>query len=93
MVQWFSISLVPAVIVCRIREKLNRLLEKEGVRLSLNDFIIKASALACVRVPEVNSQWVQTSVRQNQSVDVCVAVSTDAGLITPIVRAAHTKVC
>lgn len=57
----------------------------------MNDFLIKASALACLRVPEVNSSWQETFIRQYSSVDVCVAVSTDAGLITPIVFQAEHK--
>jgi pyruvate dehydrogenase E2 component (dihydrolipoamide acetyltransferase) len=81
-----------------VRTKLNGLLEKEATKsngkpqkLSINDFIIKASALACLRVPEANSFFMDTFVRQNNNVDVSVAVSTDAGLITPIVFNAHAK--
>jgi pyruvate dehydrogenase E2 component (dihydrolipoamide acetyltransferase) len=55
--------------------------------------VIKASALACLRVPEANSFWMESFVRQNHNVDVSVAVSTEAGLITPIVHNAHAKVC
>uniref|UniRef100_A0A665UQY7 Acetyltransferase component of pyruvate dehydrogenase complex n=1 Tax=Echeneis naucrates TaxID=173247 RepID=A0A665UQY7_ECHNA len=57
----------------------------------VNDFIIKASALACLKVPECNSSWMDTVIRQNHVVDVNVAVSTPSGLITPIVFNAHTK--
>ena len=53
-------------------------------KISINDFIIKASALACLKVPEGNSSWLDTVVRQNH-VDISVAVSTPAGLITSIV--------
>lgn len=67
------------------------MLSKENVKISLNDFIIKASALSCLRVPEVNSSWQDTYIRQYNSVDVSVAVSTDAGLITPIVFGAEDK--
>uniref|UniRef100_A0A8C0F0R1 Acetyltransferase component of pyruvate dehydrogenase complex n=1 Tax=Bubo bubo TaxID=30461 RepID=A0A8C0F0R1_BUBBB len=70
-----------------LRKELNQL---EG-RLSVNDFIIKASALACLKVPEANSSWMDTVIRQNHVVDVSVAVSTPAGLITPIVFNAHIK--
>lgn len=61
-------------------------------KLSINDFVIKASALACLRVPEANSFFMDTFIRQNNTVDVSVAVSTDAGLITPIIAGAHAKV-
>lgn len=70
---------------------MNQSLAKENVKLSVNDFIIKASALACLKVPEVNSSWHETFIRQYNTVDVCVAVSTDNGLITPIVFDADAK--
>lgn len=47
-----------------LRSKFNKKLEKDGVRLSVNDFIIKASALACKQVPEANSAWQDTVIRQ-----------------------------
>uniref|UniRef100_A0A7M4E960 Acetyltransferase component of pyruvate dehydrogenase complex n=1 Tax=Crocodylus porosus TaxID=8502 RepID=A0A7M4E960_CROPO len=72
-----------------LREELNQVLK--DVKLSVNDFIIKASALACLKVPEANSSWMDTVIRQNHVVDVSVAVSTPAGLITPIVFNAHIK--
>ncbi|GIX81483.1 dihydrolipoyllysine-residue acetyltransferase component of pyruvate dehydrogenase complex, mitochondrial [Caerostris extrusa] len=70
--------------ILRLRGELNNMLSKEGVKLSVNDFIVKAAALACKKVPEVNSSWQDTFIRQYNSVDVSIAVSTDAGLITPI---------
>ena len=70
---------------------MNRSLLKENVKLSVNDFIIKASALACVKVPEVNSSWHDTFIRQYNVVDISIAVSTDNGLITPIVFDADSK--
>eukprot|EP00742_Colponemidia_sp_Colp-10_P002263 GILJ01002417.1.p1 GENE.GILJ01002417.1~~GILJ01002417.1.p1 ORF type:complete len:544 (+),score=108.69 GILJ01002417.1:47-1633(+) len=59
---------------------------KGGPKLTINDFIIKAAALALRKVPEANSSWMDTVIRRYHNVDVSVAVSTDAGLITPIVR-------
>ncbi|XP_054853776.1 dihydrolipoyllysine-residue acetyltransferase component of pyruvate dehydrogenase complex, mitochondrial [Eublepharis macularius] len=73
-----------------LRKELNQE-TPENVKLSVNDFIIKASALACLKVPEANSSWLDTVIRQNHVVDVNVAVSTPAGLITPIVFNAHIK--
>lgn len=58
---------------------------KAPTKLSINDFVIKASALACADVPEVNSSWNEDFVRQNHQVDISVAVATPTGLITPIV--------
>ncbi|XP_060107653.1 dihydrolipoyllysine-residue acetyltransferase component of pyruvate dehydrogenase complex, mitochondrial [Heteronotia binoei] len=73
-----------------LRKELNQE-TPEKVKLSVNDFIIKASALACMKVPEANSSWLDTVIRQNHVVDVSVAVSTPVGLITPIVFNAHIK--
>ncbi|XP_065737379.1 dihydrolipoyllysine-residue acetyltransferase component of pyruvate dehydrogenase complex, mitochondrial isoform X5 [Phocoena phocoena] len=69
---------------------IRRMLEGRS-KISVNDFIIKASALACLKVPEANSSWLDTVIRQNHIVDISVAVSTPAGLITPIVFNAHIK--
>ncbi|KAG5206721.1 hypothetical protein JEQ12_018294 [Ovis aries] len=62
----------------------------EIFKISINDFIIKASALACLKAPEGNSSWLDTVVRQNH-VDISVAVTTPAGLITSIVFNVHIK--
>lgn len=59
-------------------------------KLSVNDFVVKASAAALVKVPAVNSSWQDTYIRQYSNADISVAVSTDNGLITPIVFAANT---
>lgn len=75
----------------KLRARFNKQLEKEGVKLSINDFIIKAAAMACKKVPEANSAWMDTIIRQFDAVDVSVAVSTDRGLITPIVFSADRK--
>ncbi|KAJ8888720.1 hypothetical protein PR048_008212 [Dryococelus australis] len=77
--------------ILEIRSKLNKQLEKEGGKLSINDFVIKAAAMTCMKVPEVNSSWMDTFIRQYNSVNISVAVSTDNGLITPIVFSADTK--
>ncbi|XP_043223978.1 dihydrolipoyllysine-residue acetyltransferase component of pyruvate dehydrogenase complex, mitochondrial-like [Amphibalanus amphitrite] len=77
--------------VAQIRAETNQRAGKDGVKLSVNDFIIKAAALACLQVPEVNSSWQETFIRQYSSVDVSVAVSTDYGLITPIVFGAERR--
>lgn len=77
--------------VLELRKELNAEVKAENIKLSVNDFIIKASALACLKVPEANSSWMDTVIRQNHVVDVSVAVSTPVGLITPIVFNAHIK--
>ena len=65
---------------------------KDGeYKISVNDFVIKASAAALRKVPEVNAQWMGDKIRQFHSADICVAVQTDLGLITPIVKDADRK--
>lgn len=60
-------------------------------KLSVNDFIIKAAGLALKKVPECNSSWHETFIRQHGNVDICVAVATPSGLITPIVSGADQR--
>lgn len=74
--------------VLAIRGELNK---EEGVKISVNDMIVKAAALSCIKVKEVNSQWRGDSIREFANCDVSIAVSTDAGLITPIVFNANQK--
>lgn len=50
--------------ISKLRSTFNKQLEKDGVKLSLNDFIIKAAALACRKVPAANSAWMDTFIRQ-----------------------------
>lgn len=77
--------------IMALRAQFNKSLEKSGKKLSINDFIIKAAAIACKKVPECNSAWLGNTIRQFDAVDVSVAVSTDNGLITPIVFSADRK--
>lgn len=77
--------------ILQLRSRFNKSLEKDGKKLSINDFIIKAAAIACKKVPEANSAWLGDKIRQFDAVDVSVAVSTDNGLITPIVFGADRK--
>jgi pyruvate dehydrogenase E2 component (dihydrolipoamide acetyltransferase) len=74
-----------------LRAQLNSALEKEGVKLSVNDFILKASAEALRRVPAVNCSWEGTAIKQYSAAHVSFAVAIEDGLITPVVRDAHLK--
>jgi pyruvate dehydrogenase E2 component (dihydrolipoamide acetyltransferase) len=65
--------------------------EHPGVKVSLNDFVIKAVAMALVRHPECNIQFDGNQISQFEHADVSVAVAVEHGLITPIVRSADTK--
>ncbi|HZC16547.1 MAG TPA: pyruvate dehydrogenase complex dihydrolipoamide acetyltransferase [Caulobacteraceae bacterium] len=73
------------------RTKVNGLLKDEGVRVSVNDFVIKASALALKRVPDANASYTPEGIARHRHADVAMAVAIDGGLITPIIRAAETK--
>ncbi|MGI5142850.1 dihydrolipoamide acetyltransferase family protein [Streptomyces sp. CA-106110] len=58
----------------------------QGVKVSINDLLIKAIASAHMSVPAMNAQWNDTSIRHFSDVDIAVAVATDGGLVTPVVR-------
>ena len=60
-------------------------------KLSVNDFVIKASAMALRDVPEANSSWSDSAILRYNNVDISVAVAIDGGLITPIIRNADMK--
>ena len=62
-----------------------------AVKLSVNDFIVRAAALALREVPEVNVSWQDDAIEFHAGADVSVAVATDGGLVTPIVRDADVK--
>ena len=62
-----------------------------GFKLSVNDFVVKAAALALMRVPEVNASWTDDAILRHKHADVGVAVALDFGLITPIVFRAEEK--
>jgi pyruvate dehydrogenase E2 component (dihydrolipoamide acetyltransferase) len=72
-----------------MREKLNA--KAEGVKISVNDMIIRAVALALKKVPAANAMWTDAAIRQFTRVDVSVAVATPNGLITPVIKDAAAK--
>ena len=79
-----------------LRERLNLQApkDKEGKprwKISVNDFVIKAMAMALVKVPEANVAWTDAAMVKHKHSDIGVAVSIPGGLITPVVRAAETK--
>ncbi|MGH7575781.1 MAG: dihydrolipoamide acetyltransferase family protein, partial [Longimicrobiales bacterium] len=73
------------------RERVNARLENEGVKASINDFIIKVVAAALAEHPEVNAWWNETVIKRHHRVHVGVAVAIEDGLITPVVRDADRK--
>ena len=86
----------PLTIDCEIdallkmRKELNSQ-APEGVKISVNDMLIRASALSLKHVPECNASYTPDGVAIHKHADVAVAVAIDSGLITPIVRAAENK--
>jgi pyruvate dehydrogenase E2 component (dihydrolipoamide acetyltransferase) len=64
---------------------------KPAWKLSVNDFVIKALALALIKVPEANVTWTETGMLKHKHADIGVAVAIPGGLITPVVRKAETK--
>jgi pyruvate dehydrogenase E2 component (dihydrolipoamide acetyltransferase) len=79
-----------------LRERLNATAPKneKGVpewKVSVNDFIIKAMAMALVKVPDANVSWTESAMVKHKHADIGVAVSIPGGLITPVVRKAETK--
>jgi pyruvate dehydrogenase E2 component (dihydrolipoamide acetyltransferase) len=64
---------------------------KPVYKLSVNDFVIKALAVALMRVPEANVTWTEGSMLKHKHADIGVAVSIPGGLITPVIRKAETK--
>ncbi|HEX3407576.1 MAG TPA: 2-oxo acid dehydrogenase subunit E2, partial [Caulobacteraceae bacterium] len=73
------------------RTKINGMLEKDGVKVSVNDMIIKAAATALKRAPDANASYTPEGIAFHHHADIAVAVAIEGGLITPIVRAAETK--
>ncbi|MEO1306551.1 MAG: pyruvate dehydrogenase complex dihydrolipoamide acetyltransferase [Pseudomonadota bacterium] len=73
------------------RSQLNKQLEAKGVKLSVNDFIIKACALALQEVPEANAVWAGDRTLKLKPSDVAVAVAIEGGLFTPVLKDAEMK--
>ncbi len=73
------------------RTAINAVVEKKGAKVSVNDMVIKACAKALRDHPECNASWTEDEMIQYGAVDISVAVATDRGLITPIVRNADMK--
>ncbi len=73
------------------RKRMNEAIAADGVRLSVNDFIIKALALALQKEPEANATWSAQGVLKHKRSDVAVAVAVEGGLFTPVIRHADLK--
>jgi pyruvate dehydrogenase E2 component (dihydrolipoamide acetyltransferase) len=73
------------------RSRINSLLEPRGVKVSVNDLVIKAAALALKQVPEANASFTPEGIALHRHADISMAVAVDGGLITPIIRKAEQK--
>lgn len=74
-----------------LREQLNAGLAKDKVKLSVNDFVLKASAAALRAVPVVNTSWEEKGIKSHGAVHVSFAVAIEDGLITPVIRDTDQK--
>lgn len=63
----------------------------DAYRLSVNDFVVRAAALALRKVPEANAAWTDAATLRRTTVDIAVAVAVEGGLVTPVVRGADNK--
>jgi pyruvate dehydrogenase E2 component (dihydrolipoamide acetyltransferase) len=77
--------------VLDVRNQVNAALAPDGFKVSINDILIKAAALALRQVPEANASYTPDGIVLHHHADISVAVAIDGGLITPIIRAAETK--
>ena len=73
------------------RKRINGVLDSRGVRVSVNDLLIKASAMALKAAPEANASFTPDGIALHHHADVAVAVAIDGGLITPIIREAENR--
>jgi pyruvate dehydrogenase E2 component (dihydrolipoamide acetyltransferase) len=73
------------------RARVNELLESHGDKVSINDFILKATGNALARHPEVNAEWKDEVIRRYHRVHLGVAVAVEDGLITPVLKDANLK--
>ena len=75
----------------KVRNEINKSLDARGIKTSVNDFIIKACALALQKVPNANAVWAGDRILQMKASDISVAVAIEGGLFTPILLDADTK--
>jgi pyruvate dehydrogenase E2 component (dihydrolipoamide acetyltransferase) len=73
------------------RTRINSLLEPRGIKVSVNDLVIKAAALALKQVPEANASFTPEGIALHRHADISMAVAVDGGLITPIIQRAEQK--
>ena len=82
---------VDAAPLAKLRAEVNAANEKDGIKVSVNDFILKAVATALARVPKVNASFAGDAVVEYSSVHLAVAVAVEDGLVTPVIKDAQAK--
>jgi pyruvate dehydrogenase E2 component (dihydrolipoamide acetyltransferase) len=83
---WYCYNEVLMDRAMTFRDELNANLEDGGIKISVNDLVIKVCAAALLKHPEVNAAFNQTSIRRHGGVHIAVAVATEDGLYTPVLR-------
>jgi pyruvate dehydrogenase E2 component (dihydrolipoamide acetyltransferase) len=73
------------------RTKINKALEKQGIKVSVNDLVLKAVGLALKAVPDANASFSPEGIAYHHHADISMAVAIEGGLITPIIRQAELK--
>ena len=80
-----------AAPLMKMRKQVNENAEKSGNKFTINDFILKATIMAAVDVPEVNAAWDFESIIQYEAVNLAVAIAVPDGLVTPVIKDAQKK--
>ncbi|XP_072175975.1 dihydrolipoyllysine-residue acetyltransferase component of pyruvate dehydrogenase complex-like [Diadema setosum] len=87
---YYLMADIDVAAVLRLQGNLNEMVGEDN-QITLNEFIIKAASLACMKIPDANSAWFGDKIRQYHNVDINIAVTSDFGTVTPVVHAANTK--
>ncbi len=88
---YYVTASVEMTAALEFRSQINATLEASGTKVSVNDLIVKAAALALRDHPEVNTSWENDNLYQHDSIDINIAIAIDGGLIAPFVPAADGK--
>ncbi len=88
---YYVTSSVDMTAALEFRSQINATLEASGTKVSVNDLILKAAALALRDHPDVNTSWENDNLYQHDSIDINIAIAIDGGLIAPFVPAADGK--
>ena len=88
---FYATTEVDMTEAAKLRQTLNETLAEQGIKLSFNDLVVKAAALALRRFPQVNSFYREGGIERHQAINVAIAVALEDGLVTPVIHAADRK--